>query len=320
MAEKENTENGLKPPEKPDWMSESDWREIKHLRVDMRQTAISAYQEVHERGKNEAVGQKTKPVQMFLPGLEEAMRAMPNHIARSSLFAPVARGRKKLHDETPLVSRADAVITYSGVQLDEAQADVWMHLVYLARNTPLGEPVEINRAAVLKAIGRKTSGYEYKWLHKTLKAFGKATIIVEAKRKDGTNKYHVGHTKLMHMLDFDYNEEAEVYSFTIDPRWKALFDGREYALIDWPKRLQISQGKDLAKALQRLFVTSNESQQRYALDWLKDFAQNTGRLRFFKSDSLPKALLELERLEIVESWTIEESTKGKEQLVVWLTK
>ena len=101
------------------------------------------------------------PVQMFLPGLEEAMRAMPNHIARSSLFAPVARGRKKYHDETPIVTRADVIMTYTGTQLDEAQSDVWMQLVFLARNTPLGEPVEINRASFLTAIGRKVGGYQY---------------------------------------------------------------------------------------------------------------------------------------------------------------
>ena len=33
------------------------------------------------------------PVPLFLPGLDEFMRTMPNHIARSSLFAPVAPGR-----------------------------------------------------------------------------------------------------------------------------------------------------------------------------------------------------------------------------------
>lgn len=260
------------------------------------------------------------PVQMFLPGLEEAMRAMPNHIARSSLFAPVARGRKKYHDETPIVTRADVIMTYTGAQLDEAQSDVWMQLVFLARNTPLGEPVEINRASFLTAIGRKVGGYQYKWLHQAIKAFTKATIIIVAKRSDGSSKYHIGHTKAFHMLsDFDYNENTETYTFTIDPRWKALFGGQEYALIDWEKRLQIGQGQDLAKALQRLFATSNESPQRYDLNWLKDKMQYTGRQRDFKI-ALDKALGELKRLEIVTVWRIERSTKGTDQLSVSLLK
>lgn len=82
-----------------------------------------------------------QPVQLFLPGLEEFMRAMPNHLARSSLFAPVARGRKKMHMDVVLVSRADAVIKFSGEQLDEAQADVWMQAMHEAGRAALGEPV-----------------------------------------------------------------------------------------------------------------------------------------------------------------------------------
>ena len=63
---------------------------------------------------------------MFLPGLDGFMRAMPNHIARSSLFAPVARGKKKIYKDAVLITRRDAVIRFWGEQLDETQADVWM--------------------------------------------------------------------------------------------------------------------------------------------------------------------------------------------------
>ena len=101
-----------------------------------------------------------EPQQMFLPGLDPEVRAMPNHVARSSLFAPVARGRKVLHEQAVLVSRADANITYTGYQLDEAQADAWMQLMFEAKDAPLGQPVLINRAAFLQAIGRGTSGRE----------------------------------------------------------------------------------------------------------------------------------------------------------------
>jgi hypothetical protein len=92
---------------------------------------------------------------MFLPGLDDWLRAMPNSIARSSLFAPIARGKPVHHKQVVLVSRSDAVITYTGYQLDEAKADAWMQLMYEARCVPLGRPVTINRAAFLRAIGRR---------------------------------------------------------------------------------------------------------------------------------------------------------------------
>lgn len=287
----------------------------------LQERTIEAQKNQDKDQKNQDQQTAKKPVQMFLPGLEETKRAMPNHIARSSLFAPVARGRRKHHRRTILVSRADVTIDYTGTQLDEAQSDVWMHLVFLARNTPLGDPVAINRAALLKAIGRRVGGNDYKWLHNAMFDFTAATIVIEAKRKDGSSKYRIGNTEAFHMLSsFKYTEETEIYTFTIDPRWKALFNNREYALLDWPKRLQIARGQDLSKALQRQFATSNETTQRFALDRLRQLMQYTSPMRKFKRDALPKALDELKRLEIVDSWLIEESTKGKEQLVVFLVE
>lgn len=253
------------------------------------------------------------PSQLFLPGMEEFMRAMPNHVARSSLFAPVARGRKMHHDQAVLVSRADATITYTGHQLDEVQADAWMQLMFEAKDAPLGQSVAINRAAFLKAIGRTRSGRDYRWLRLTMIAFTAATIVVETRRPDGARKYLVGDLKAFHMLsDFDYDADSETYTFTIDPRWKKLFGGREYALIDWEKRLEIAQGQDMAKALQRLVATSNEQVQRYALDWLKDKLQYTSPIRKFR-ESLTAAMRELERVGVIAGGRIERSTKGREQ-------
>lgn len=265
------------------------------------------------QARSAALRESPEPQQMFLPGLDPELRAMPNHVARSSLFAPVARGRKTYHDQTVLVSRSDATITYTGQQLDEVQADAWMQLVYVAKDAPLGQSVAINRAAFLRAIGRTTSGRDYAWLRLTMIAFTAATIVIETRKPDGAPKYLVGDLKAFHMLsDFDYDADSETYTFTIDPRWKKLFGGREYALIDWEKRLEIAPGQDMAKALQRLAATSADPVQRYALDWLKDKLQYTSPIRKFRA-SLTAAMHELERVGVIAGGRIERSTKGREQ-------
>jgi len=256
--------------------------------------------------------------QMFLPGMEEVMRAMPNQVARSSLFAPIAKGRRKFHPETALVSRVDAVMSYTGEQLDEADADLSLQLIYEARLVPLGQPVKINRAAFLRAMGRSTGKSDYAWLHRRMKALTVATLFIEAKQPDGTTKYRIGYAEAFHIVQrFRYDEGEEAYTFTLDSRWHSLFGNREFALIDWNKRLQIGRGQDMAKALQRLVATSADPIQRYAVDRLKDKMQYTGRLRDFRA-ALEKATRELERLAIIAAGRIERSTKGKEQLTVWL--
>ncbi|MCY1359097.1 hypothetical protein D9M69_456510 [compost metagenome] len=237
---------------------------------------------------------------------------MPNHIARSSLFAPIAKGRKTLHREAVLVSRADAVITFWGEQLDEAQADVWMQIMHEALKYPLGDSVPINRARFLRDIGRHTGKSEYEWLHRAMKALSFAMLVVEAV-KDGKTKLSVGRTRVLHMIDgFDYDDELEEYSVRIDPRWRGLYANQEYALIDWEKRLKIRPGQDMAKSLQRLVATTSDTVQRYQLSWLREKLQYSSPMRKFK-EALVNAMRELERVEVIAGGRIERSTKGKEQ-------
>lgn len=258
------------------------------------------------------------PRQLFLPGMDEFMRAMPNHIARSSLFAPVARGRRKMHDGTILQSRGDAEIRFSGKQLDEAQADVWMQAMKEAQRQPLGTPVVINRTDFLRAIGRTKGGENYKWLHRTMQDLALAMLVIEVTKDDGKPKLSIGKTRALHLIaGFDYDEASEEYTLTIDPRWHAMYGNREFALIDWEKRLEFGRNQDMAKALQRLVVTSSNPVQRYALDWLKGKMVYGGRMRDFR-DALTRACAELERLEIITDHKIEDSTKGKPQLALWL--
>ena len=256
-----------------------------------------------------------RPKQLFLPGLEDFMRAMPNHIARSSLFAPVAPGRKKTLKDSVLVSRADAVIKFWGEQLDEAQADVWMQAMNEASKRPLGEPVIVCRNAFLKAIGRSGAGENYKWLHRTMQALSFAMLVIEVLTKDGKPKLAIGKTRALHMIDgFDYDDDAEAYILRVDPRWRGMYGNREFALIDWDKRMQFGQHQNMAKALQRLIATSDEAVQRYALDWLKRKLEYGSPMRKFR-EALDAAMRELERLEIIAGGRIEMSSKGKLQAV-----
>lgn len=112
-----------------------------------------------------------RPVEIFLRGMDAFRRAMPNQLAISSLFAPIARGRRQFLNEMPLVTRGNTVMSYTGEQLDEADADIVLQLIFEARTRPLGMPVTVNRAALLRAIGRHTSTSQYQWLMKRITAF-----------------------------------------------------------------------------------------------------------------------------------------------------
>lgn len=256
------------------------------------------------------------PQQMFLPGFD--IGAFPNHLNRSSFIAPVARGRRKFHRQAPMVTRKDCVLEYTGEQLDEADGDLIMALIAFAQPFPVGTSVPLNRAELLRKIKRSTGKHDYEWLHRRIKALTEATLFLEAKKPDGSTRYAIGKTVSFRIIAaFSYDDEAEAYSYSLDPRWVQMFGNREYSLIDWDKRMQIGRGQDMAKTLQRLLATSADPVQRYALDWLKGKMEYASPMRKFRG-ALARACAELERLEITTAHKIEDSTKGKPQLTLWL--
>lgn len=285
-----------------------------------RKTLDELLEMTRQRGAagNEATEQKAadKPCQMFLPGFD--IGAFPNHLNRSSFIAPIARGRRKFHRQTEMVTRRDCVLEYTGEQLDEADGDIIMALIAFAQLHPIGASVPLNRAELLNKIERGTGKQQYEWLHRRIKALTEATLFLEAKKPDGSTRYSIGKTVSFRIIaSFNYDDEAETYGYSLDPRWVQMFGNREYSLLDWDKRMQIGRGQDMAKTLQRLLATSSDPVQRYALDWLKDKMEYASPIRKFR-EALQAAVHELERLEIVAKGRIEESTKGKPQLVLWL--
>lgn len=245
-----------------------------------------------------------------LPLWQHIERAIPNHIARSSLFAPIARGRRKMHDKELLVSRGDVNIYYTGKQLDEADCDVWMQLLHIAKQYPLGEAAPINRAEVLRSIGRATGNKDYLWLHESIRRLHLGAIEIE------TNKYIIKkgpRVEALHLLDgFTYEPEDETYYLRLDKRLLQLFSHSEFALVDWEKRFMITHRVDLAKRLQRLVATSSDKTQRYSLKYLKEVCCYNSPMRKFK-DALLEALEELERLHIIRNPQFEMSRTGEEQ-------
>lgn len=253
--------------------------------------------------------------QYFLPGMEEELRAIPNHLARSSLFAPIRRGRRVTHNKTELASRNDVRIVYSGPQLDEADRDVFLQLLFESRAFPLGERVYITRSRLLRAIGRQTGKHDYEWLHDAFARLFTGALFIESKRyKVGKDPQRI--EDWMHLVDrVRFDEEQGAYYFEIDPRISALFSNHEYALIDWEKRFQLAHQTNMAKWLQCLVATSADPVQRYRVADLMEWMAYRGRTRDFRV-ALLVALEELKRLEIIACPRIEKGTKGP-LLAVW---
>lgn len=234
---------------------------------------------------------------MQLPGLSELMLAMPNDVARSSLFAPVTRGKRRVLIRQVMESRGDSRVVFSGEQLDESDSDVWMLLMKMAANYEPGAIFEVHRSEFLRELNRSCGGSMYQWLHRSLQRLDFGQLTMEG--NTGGKAWKVGISAFLHPIkELTFHASRGVYTLCIDPRWRFVYGGNQFSLIDWEKRMLFGPRQDMAKSLQRLIATSQDVAQSYRLDWLKRRMVFSGRLRDFRK-SLLAAFAELERVGII---------------------
>lgn len=229
--------------------------------------------------------QRTLPL---FPLLESAM---PNHLARSSLFAPIKSGVRQIHEKALMASRGDASIYYSGHQLDMADNDVFLQALRVAQGARLGDSIYFNRAHFLREIGRTTGKSQYEWLQESFYRLTSGTVLIQTKR----------YKAALHLIDgYALDEDTGEYWLRMNPEIIKLFGHMEYGLVDMHTRLRIGRKQDMAKWLQNYVATHEEGKTHViSAQLLQLWSGSTGRLRDFQARSLLKALQELERLGLI---------------------
>ncbi len=233
--------------------------------------------------------------------------AMPNHLARSSLFAPIKSGTRQIHEKALMASRVDASIYYSGHQLDMADNDVFLQALRVAQGERLGDTIYFNRAQFLREIGRTTGKSQYEWLQESFYRLTSGTVLIHTKR----------YKAALHLIDgYALDEETGEYWLRMNPEIIKLFGHMEYGLVDMNTRLRIGRKQDMAKWLQNYVATHEEGKTHViSAQLLQLWSGSTGRLRDFQARSLLKALQELERLGLIRDPQIRSDGK-----VSWLRK
>lgn len=236
-----------------------------------------------------------------LPLWPELERAIPNVLSRSSLFSPIARGRRAYHDRVKISSRDDVAIFYSGKQLDMADSDVFLQALEVAKETPLGQPVKVNRANFLREIGRPERGSSaYNWLNESMARITGGTVIIESKRYKAN----------LHLIDaWTLDEEIGEYTLRINPEMLKLFSNREFGYINWQRRLQIKSNVDLTKWMQDYIVSNERGEQRTSLELLRQWCgMEHRRIDHFQS-AMESTLQELQRIGEITNPQIREPDK-----------
>ncbi len=239
---------------------------------------------------------KTRAKQEQLPLWPEAVRAVPNAVLRGALFS-VAQEREAFKTATLIATVEGIEIRFQGTRPNQTDLDVWEMLLHLARLQPLSSEVQFTAHAMLKALGRGTSGKHHEELKQQIRnlAAGLAEITWTKERKS------FGGTLIS---SFFRGEDTGLYVVKFNQDFGKLY-ATGHTSIDWEERKSLGQN-NLAKWLHG-FYASHEQPYPYKVDTLQRLCGSTTERRGFRR-ILKEALPKLVDIGTIASWSIDPKT------------
>jgi TrfA protein len=231
------------------------------------------------------------------PLFPEATRPVSNDMARSALFSCV-QGKDRRFIKDALLATVDGVeIRFTGEQLNQDDHDLLMQLIFMARATALGKWVTVSAYAILKALGRKVSGKQYRELRTDISRLAAGMVSI---RNAKVKIEYIGH----HLIaKASQHEISRHWIYRLDPELKPLYGDITHTLIDWEKRLALK-GKDLARWVQ-LYMATHAKPYPVKVDTLRQLSGSRAKaLRNFRAQ-LRLALDDLIANEDIVDWRIE---------------
>jgi len=208
---------------------------------------LALVQGMEERAKSRSPSptsrKDTAVVQLPLWGDE--IRCMPNEILRSALFNAKNRNqpRRYFENEEIAVIGRSARITYTGKELRQSDESVWLQLIHLARQVPLGHPIEFTAYSMVQSLLLATSKPNPQHVVRLLDSLRRmqaSSLSVYSKRlRRGIS--------LSMIPKFEWQDEATGSRL---PKWRAwvapemveLFGDVHFTHLQWAQRLALPSG------------------------------------------------------------------------------
>lgn len=249
----------------------------------------------HSVNKDEA--KTTVAKQLHLELWPDAVRGVPNAVLRGALFG--VSQRRKTHKNRTVIAAVDGYeIRFKGESFNQTDLDVWEMLLHLARLQPLETKVEFTAHALLKELGRGTSGKHHEELKEQMMRLvtGGVEITWTKEKKTFAGTLVSG---------FFRDEENGRYVVKFNGDMSQLY-GVGHTLIDWSERQALG-NNSLAKWLHG-FYASHAKPFPYKVETLYGLCGSTvERLGDFRK-LLRTALAHLVNVGTIKSWGIDQKT------------
>jgi hypothetical protein len=180
-----------------------------------------------------------------LPLWREELRCMPNEILRSALFNARNRNQRRVFfkNQTIGVIGQSVRIMYTGEELRQNDESVWLQLLHLAKDVPLGTAVEFTPYSMVMALrlaNSKPNAGHVNRLFESLSRMQATSLAVHSKR--------LAHGVSMSMIPkFEWYDDAtgtrlHRWRANIAPEVMELFGDRNFTNLEWKQRLALPSG------------------------------------------------------------------------------
>lgn len=270
---------------------------LARIPVMQAQAREQAAQEKAKKAKNVTSKATARVVQ--LPLWAEALRCLPNELLRSALFNAKNRKQPRAYlKRQDIAVLFEGRITYQGEELRQDDETVWLQLIHLAKEQPLGSVVEFSPYGFCKAIGWPICKGSYERLRDCLDRMQATSLAVYSKRlAEGVS--------LSMIPVFSWQDEnkqtLKKYRVQVAPQLVELFGSDHYTRVEWEQRLSLPVG--IATWLHGYYASHREPFP-VKLDTIKRGSgittESASRLR----QLIESALVELVNVGFLKSWEI----------------
>lgn len=229
----------------------------------------------------------------------DAVRCLPNELLRSALFNAKNRKQPRAYlKKQDIAVLFEGRITYQGEELRQDDETVWLQLIHLAREQPLGSVIEFTPYSFCKAIGWPICKGSYERLRECLDRMQATALAVYSKRlKEGVS--------LSMIPVFAWQDEnkqtLKKYRVQVAQQLVELFGSNHFTRVEWEQRLTLPVG--IATWLHGYYA-SHRVPYPVKLDTIKRGAGMTTERAAKVRELIEIALAELVKVGFLESWEI----------------
>jgi hypothetical protein len=112
------------------------------------------------------------------------------------------------------------IIRYTGWWLDQADLDVWLTALHIAREYNLGMQVPVTINGMLKAMGRPTDGRSHEWFKSAIRRLTACAVEITVGRKTYGGPLIEG---------FERDEMTGDYVLFLNPKLAVLFEDNAFS-------------------------------------------------------------------------------------------